>query len=192
MVELIIVGVIVLVLIVLALWIIGAYNSLITTEKHTENSWAQIDVQLKRRADLIPNLIGTVKGYAKFERKVLTEVTNARSAILQAKSPAAAAKGENMLSGALKSIFAVAENYPTLKANENFKALQEELSSTENKIAFARQFYNDMVMKWNTMILQFPTNIVANMFGKGNEKEFFEIADVEKKNVKVDFSDLSK
>ena len=192
MIEYIIVGVILLVLIVLALWIIGTYNALITTEKQTENSWAQIDVQLKRRADLIPNLIETVKGYAKFEKKVLTEVTNARSAILQAKSPAAAAKGENMLSGALKSIFAVAENYPTLKANENFKALQEELSSTENKIAFARQFYNDMVMKWNTMILQFPTNIVANMFGKGKEKEFFEITDVEKKNVKVDFSDLSK
>ena len=192
MIELIIVGVILLVLVVLVLWIIGTYNALIQTEKQTENSWAQIDVQLKRRADLIPNLIETVKGYAKFENKVLTEVTNARSAILQAKSPAAAAKGENMLAGALKSVFAVAENYPTLKANENFKALQEELSSTENKIAFARQFYNDMVMKWNTMILQFPTNVVANMFGKGKEKEFFEIADVEKKNVKVDFSDLNK
>ncbi len=188
--ELIIIAILVIIILVVIFWIIGTYNSLIQTEKQVENSWAQIDVQLKRRADLIPNLISTVKGYAKFESKVLTAVTQARTAIMNAKGPKEAAKGENMLSGALKSIFAVAESYPTLKANENFKALQEELSSTENKIAFARQFYNDMVMKWNTMILQFPTNILANAFNKNKEKEFFEVLDNERKNVKVDFSDL--
>lgn len=190
MIDLIIGGVLLVIVVVLIFWIIGTYNSLIQVEKQVENSWAQIDVQLKRRTDLIPNLIETVKGYAKFENKVLTAVTKARTAIMNANSPKEAAEGENMLSGALKSIFAVAESYPTLKANENFKALQEELSSTENKIAFARQFYNDMVMKWNTMILQFPTNILANAFGKNKEKEFFEVADTERKNVKVDFSDL--
>jgi LemA protein len=190
MVELIIAGVLILLVVVLIVWIIGTYNSLIQVEKQVENSWAQIDVQLKRRTDLIPNLIETVKGYAKFENRVLKQVTEARTAIINADSPKKAAEGENMLSGALKSIFAVAESYPTLKANENFKALQEELSSTENKIAFARQFYNDMVMKWNTMILQFPTNIIANAFNRSKEKEFFEVADTERKNVKVDFSDL--
>ena len=189
---LIILGIPVLILIVLAVIVIAIYNSLVTTQKQVDNAWAQIDVQLKRRADLIPNLVETVKGYAKFEQKVLTDVTKARTAILSAKTPKEAAAGDNMLAGALKTIFAVAEAYPTLKANDSFLKIQEELSSTENKVAFARQFYNDMVMKWNTMILQFPTNVVANMFGKGKEKEFFEIADVEKKNVKVDFSDLNK
>jgi LemA protein len=189
---LLIVGIVILVIIALfVLWVIATYNSLIQTEKQVENSWAQIDVQLKRRADLIPNLVETVKGYAKFEKKVLTDVTKARTAILSAKTPVEAAKGENMLSGALKSIFAVAEAYPQLKASENFKALQEELSSTENKVAFARQFYNDMVMKWNTMILQFPTNIIANTFGKNKAKEFFEAGVSERKSVKVDFSGLS-
>ncbi|MFA5763516.1 MAG: LemA family protein [archaeon] len=183
--------VILVIVVLLIIWLIATYNSLIVTEKQAENAWSQIDIQLKRRADLIPNLVDTVKGYAKFENKVLAEVTNARAAILGAKTPKEAAKGENMLSGALKSIFAVAEAYPTLKANTNFMALQEELSSTENKIAFARQFYNDMVMKWNTMILKFPTNIAAGMFGRNKEKEFFEANEVEKKNVKVDFSDLS-
>jgi LemA protein len=189
--ELLLIG-LVIVLIVIILWFVIIYNSLISTEKRVENAWAQIDVQLKRRADLIPNLIETVKGYAKFEKKVLTEVTQARTAILSAKNPKDAAKGENMLEGALKSIFAVAEAYPTLKANENFKALQEELSSTENKVSFARQFYNDQVMRWNTIILQFPTNIVANMFNRNKSKEFFEASVSEKKNVKVDFSDLNK
>jgi LemA protein len=189
--ELLLIG-LVIVLIIIILWFVIIYNSLISTEKRVENAWAQIDVQLKRRADLIPNLIETVKGYAKFEKKVLTEVTQARTAILSAKNPKDAAKGENMLEGALKSIFAVAEAYPTLKANENFKALQEELSSTENKVSFARQFYNDQVMRWNTIILQFPTNIVANMFNRNKSKEFFEASVSEKKNVKVDFSDLNK
>jgi LemA protein len=192
MILIIAAGIILLIVVVLLLWIIITYNSLIQTEKQVQNSWAQIDVQLKRRADLIPNLVETVKGYAKFEKKVLTEVTKARTAILSAKTPKQAAKGENMLSGALKTIFAVAEAYPKLQASENFKSLQEELSSTENKVAFARQFYNDMIMRWNTMILQFPTNIIANMFGRNKEKEFFEAIASERKSAKVDFSDLSK
>jgi LemA protein len=177
-------------IIVLALIGIVIYNSLISTLKQVENAWAQIDVQLKRRADLIPNLVETVKGYAKFEKGVLEGVTQARAAIMSAKSPKESAKAENMLSGALKSLFAVAEAYPTLKANENFKALQEELSSTENKVAFARQFYNDMVMKWNTMILSFPNNMFAGVFGLNKEKEFFEATESERAAVKVDFSKM--
>ncbi len=189
---LLILGIPVLILIILAIILIVIYNALVTTQKQVDNSWAQIDVQLKRRADLIPNLVETVKGYAKFEQKVLTDVTKARTAILSAKTPKQAAAGENMLAGALKTIFAVAEAYPTLKANDSFLKIQEELSSTENKVAFARQFYNDMVMKWNTMIATFPTNIVASMFGKKKDREFFEANAEEKKSVKVDFSDLSK
>jgi LemA protein len=177
---------------VLLFAIVAMYNSIISLSKRVDNAWAQIDVQLKRRADLIPNLIETVKGYAKFEKSVLTEVTKARTAILSAKSPREAAKGENMLAGALKSVFAVAEAYPSLKANENFIALQEELSSTENKVAFARQFYNDVVMIWNTKIAVFPSNIVASVFGMGKEREYFEVEDEAKKSVKVDFSDLNK
>ncbi|MCX6801447.1 MAG: LemA family protein [Candidatus Diapherotrites archaeon] len=177
---------------VLVFAIIAMYNSIISLSKRVGNAWAQIDVQLKRRADLIPNLLETVKGYAKFEKSVLTEVTKARTAILSAKSPREAARGENMLAGALKSVFAVAEAYPSLKANENFIALQEELSSTENKVAFARQFYNDVVMVWNTKIAVFPSNIVASMFGMGKEREYFEVEDEAKKSVKVDFSDLDK
>ena len=192
MIDLLIIGVVVLVIIIVLLWIITTYNAFVQIEKQVQNSWAQIDVQLKRQADLIPNLVETVKGYAKFEKKVLTDVTKARTAIMSAKTPAQAAKGENMLSGALKSIFAVAESYPKLQASENFKSLQEELSSTANKVAFARQFYNDMVMKWNTLILQFPSNVLANMFGKNKEKESFEASASERKNTKVDFSDLSK
>ncbi|MDD2531489.1 MAG: LemA family protein [Candidatus ainarchaeum sp.] len=174
----------------LIIGVIGIYNSLMTTSKQVDNAWAQIDVQLKRRADLIPNLIETVKGYAKFEKSVLEGVTQARSALMSAKSPKEAANADNMLAGALKSVFAVAEAYPTLKANENFKALQEELSSTENKVAFARQFYNDMVMKWNTMIVVFPNNMISGMFNLSKEREFFKATEEERKNVKVDFSGM--
>jgi len=189
---LIVLGIIGLIVVVGIIISIVIFNSLVTTLKQVENAWAQIDVQLKRRADLIPNLVETVKGYAKFEKSVLTNVTNARTAIMSSKSPKESAKANNMLSGALKSIFAVAEAYPTLQASENFKALQEELSSTENKVAFARQFYNDMVMKWNTMIAVFPNSIFANTFNMNTPKEFFEVSEGEKKNVKVDFSDLGK
>ena len=166
------------------------YNSLVSVMKQVDNAWAQIDVQLKRRADLIPNLVETVKGYAKFEKGVLEGVTQARSALMSAKNPKDAAKADNMLTGALKSIFAVAEAYPTLKANENFKALQEELSSTENKVAFARQFYNDMVTKWNTMILTFPNNVFAGMFGMNKERELFAANESERAAIKVDFSKM--
>jgi LemA protein len=184
------IGFAILVGVVVVVWIVVVYNGLVSTLKQVDNAWAQIDVQLKRRADLIPNLVETVKGYAKFERSVLEGVTSARAAIMSAKSPKESAKAENMLSGALKSLFAVAEAYPTLRANENFKALQEELASTENKVAFSRQFYNDMVMKWNTMIVVFPKNIVAGLFGLAKEKEFFSATEAEKASVKVDFKGI--
>lgn len=190
MLDLLLIGIGVVIILAIIAFIV-MYNGLIALKKRVENAWAQIDVQLKRRSDLIPNLIETVKGYARFEKKVLTEVTKARTAILNAKTPVESAKANNMLSGALKSLFAVAENYPTLKANENFIRLQEEFSTTENKIAYARQFYNDVVMQFNTAINQFPTNIVASIFGLKQEQQFFEIAESEKKVVKADFSDLA-
>lgn len=179
------------ILVVVVIALIAIYNGLVTLQKRVENAWAQIDVQLKRRADLIPNLIETVKGYAKFEQKVLTQVTAARTAMMGAKGPKESAKAENMLSGALKTIFAVAEAYPTLKASENFKSLQEEFSATENKIAYARQFYNDSAMQFNTAIAVFPNNVVAGTFGFSKPREYFEVADSDKKVVKADFSDLA-
>ena len=188
--ELILLALVAVIVIIVAALIL-IYNSLVGLQKRVENAWSQIDVQLKRRTDLIPNLIETVKGYARFEKKVLTDVTAARTAIMSAKSPKESAKADNMLSGALKTIFAVAENYPQLRASENFKSLQEEFSSTENKIAYARQFYNDSVMSFNTAIAQFPGNIVSGIFGLRKPKEFFEIAEAEKKPVKADFSDLA-
>lgn len=178
-----------LVLVIIAGTIIAIYNNLVTKQKRVNNAWAQIDVQLKRRADLIPNLIETVKGYAKFERKVLTEVTQARTAIMGAKTPKQSADGENMLAGALKTIFAVAEAYPQLKANENFKSLQEEFATTENKVSYARQFYNDIVLSFNTDIAIFPNNVFAGMFGF-KAREYFEISEADKKPIKADFSDL--
>lgn len=185
-------GLIVLVIVVvIVIVVIGIYNGLVTKQKRVNNAWAQIDVQLKRRADLIPNLIETVKGYARFEKKVLTDVTKARTAIMSAKTPAQSAKADNMLAGALKTIFAVAENYPTLKASENFKGLQEEFATTENKIAYARQFYNDSVMQFNTAIAVFPNNVFAGMFGFSKQREYFEVAGTDRKVVKADFSDLA-
>jgi LemA protein len=188
--ELLILGAVLAIVIVLAIILIVIFNGLIALQKKVENAWAQIDVQLKRRADLIPNLIETVKGYARFEKSVLTQVTEARTGILQAKNPKESAKANNMLSSALKTLFAVAESYPQLRANENFLKLQEEFSTTENKIAYARQFYNDMVMEFNTAIAQFPGNIVAGLFGLGLPREFFEIGESEKALVKADFSDM--
>jgi LemA protein len=156
------------------LWIIGAYNALIRLRTQLENAWAQIDVQLKRRHDLIPNLVETVKGYAAHERGTLEAVIQARNMAINAKTVGDRAQAENVLTGALKSLFAVAEAYPNLKANENFMSLQEELTSTENKIAFSRQFYNDSVMSYNTSIQVFPTNLIANTFGFG-KRDFFEV-----------------
>jgi len=170
----------------LVLFFILAYNSLVTMRARIDNSWSQIDVQLKRRFDLIPNLVETVKGYAKHEKELFTDVTKARAAMASAGSIAEKAKADNMLSGTLKSLFAVAENYPQLRANENFKMLQEELSGVESKIAYARQFYNDTVLSYNTSIQTVPTNIVAGMFGF-TTRDFFKTEGAERENVKVKF-----
>jgi LemA protein len=161
------------------------YNSLVRLRVRVENAWSQIDVQLKRRYDLIPNLVNTVKGYMKHEKGVLEEVTKARASLVTG-SMQAKAKASNQITESLKSIFAVAENYPQLKANENFKLLQEELSGTESKIAYARQFYNDSVMSYNEAIQVFPKNLFAKLFNFV-KREFFEAGEEEKKNVKVEF-----
>jgi LemA protein len=174
------------VIVVLVGWFFLVYNSLITLRNRIENAWSQIDVQLKKRYDLIPNLVETVKGYARYEKSVFENVTKARAMMANAGSIADKAKADNMLTGALKSLFAVAENYPNLKANENFKMLQEELSGIESKIAYARQFYNDTVLKYNTKIQTFPSNIIANMFNFA-AKEFFKTEGEERKAVKVKF-----
>jgi LemA protein len=175
----------VLIAIVLLIVII-IYNGLVRLKNQVENSWAQIDVQLKRRTDLIPNLIESVKGYMKHERETLNELTKARTAFMKAGTVKEKADASNMLTNTLKSLFAVAENYPNLKANENFLQLQEELSGTENKISYARQNYNDMVMLFNTRIAQIPFNIFAGMMSY-KRKDLFQIEESEKKNVKVSF-----
>ncbi len=166
---------------------IGIYNGLIVLRNRCENAWSQVDVQLRRRYDLIPNLVETVKGYAKHEREVFEKVTQARAQAINANSVKDQAQAENMLTGALKTLFAVAENYPDLKANQNFLLLQEELSGTESKIAYSRQFYNDTVMKFNQKQQVFPSNIVANMFSF-KERDYFEIEEPEARGpVKVSF-----
>ena len=162
------------------------YNSVIRLKNQVDNSWAQIDVQLKRRFDLIPNLIETVKGYAKHEKEVLTNVTKARTEFLSAKTIEDKAKADNQLNETLKSLFAVSENYPDLKANQNFLQLQEELAGTESKIAYARQLYNDTVMEFNTKIETFPNNFFASMF-KFTQRQLFETDKEERKNIKVQF-----
>lgn len=162
-----------LVVVVLA-WVAGSYNGLVVLRNQLENAWAQIDVQLKRRHDLIPNLVETVKGYATHERETLEKVIQARNMAVSATSVGDKAQAEGVLTGALKSLFAVAEAYPDLKANTEFLRLQEELTSTENKVAFARQFYNDSVMTYNTSIEIFPKNLIATMFNFGR-RDFFEI-----------------
>lgn len=172
---------------VIAVMAIGIYNSLIQLRNRCENSWAQVDVQLKRRYDLIPNLVETVKGYASHEKEVFQKVTEARTSAMNAGTVKDQGMAENQLSGALKSLFAVAESYPDLKANQNFLMLQEELAGTESKIAYARQFYNDTVMKFNTKQQVFPANIIAGMFGF-KEREYFEIEEPEAREaVKVEF-----
>jgi LemA protein len=166
---------------------VGIYNNLIILRNRSDNAWAQVDVQLRRRYDLIPNLVETVKGYAKHEREVFQRVTEARSSAINAGTVKEQGQAENMLSGALKSLFAVAENYPELKANQNFLLLQEELSGTEGKIAYARQFYNDMVMKFNARQQVFPPSLIARMFNF-KEKDYFEIEEAAAKEpVKVTF-----
>ena len=168
---------IIIILIVIIIFIIGTlihmYNNLVDLRNKVKNSYAQIDVQLKRRNDLIPNLVETVKGYAGHEKGVLEEVTKARASVMNASTPQEASEANNHLTSALKSLFAVAENYPELKANSNFQQLQSELSDTEDKISYSRQFYNDMVLKYNNACQQFPSSIIAKMFGF-NEEVFFE------------------
>lgn len=180
------VWIVVVVVALVLLWIVFMYNGLIRLRNMVENSWAQIDVQLKRRNDLIPNLVETVKGYAKHEKETFSEITKARSAVMNASTVQEKAKASNMLSDTLKSLFAVAENYPQLRANENFMQLQEELSGTENKIAYSRQHFNDMVMVFNTKLELFPTNIFASMLNF-TKKELFKAPEEEKKPVKVKF-----
>lgn len=166
---------------------VGIYNGLIVLRNRCENAWSQVDVQLRRRYDLIPNLVETVKGYAKHEREVFERVTQARAQAINAGTVKEQAQAENMLTGALKTLFAVAENYPDLKANQNFLLLQEELAGTESKIAYARQFYNDMVMKFNQKQQVFPANIIANMF-RFKERDYFEIEEpAAREPVKVSF-----
>jgi len=172
---------------ILLFWLAGTYNMLVKLRNIVKNAWAQIDVQLKRRYDLIPNLVEAVKGYAAHEAQTFEAVIKARQmAINVSDNVKKKAEMENILSGTLKSLFAVAENYPDLKANQNFLQLQEELASTENKIGFARQFYNDSVMNYNTAKETFPTNMIAAAFGFSNS-EFFEINELEKQAPQVKF-----
>ncbi len=170
----------------LALFVILVYNSLVVLRNRIREAASSIDVQLKRRADLIPNLVETVKGYAKHEKEIFENVAKARSALLSAKTMKEKAEANNMLASTLKSLFAVAENYPELKANKNFLELQRQLEDTEDKVAYARQFYNAVVLEYNNKIQVFPSNIIANLFGFKPE-EFFEAGEEERKRVEVRF-----
>jgi len=172
--------------VVVTLYLWSLYNGLVTSRMRVKEAWSGIDVQLKRRADLIPNLVETVKGYAKHEKSVFENVTKARSALLSAKTPASKGKANTGLTAALKTLFAVAENYPQLKAGENFKDLQEQLEDTEDKVAYARQFYNTNVLDYNTKIKVFPNVLLAQNLGFKKE-EFFEAGEGERKKVEVKF-----
>jgi len=179
--------VVVVVFVLLIGFVIGVYNALIRLRNQTDNAWSQIDVQLKRRHDLIPNLVETAKGYMKHERETFEEITKARSQAMGAKTVSEASKAEGTLGEALSKFMLVVENYPDLKANQNFLSLQEELTSTENKIAFARQSYNDQVLFFNNKIQMFPSNIVAGMFSF-NKRDFFEVGiAAERETPKVSF-----
>jgi LemA protein len=175
---------VVLGLIVAFVWML--YNGLVTAKVRIDEAWSGIDVQLKRRADLIPNIVETVKGYAKHEKEVFEKVTEARSALMSAQGPQAAAAANNQLTSALKSLFALAENYPELKASQNFLDLQQQVGDTEDKIAYSRQFYNANVLDYNTKIKVFPNVILAGLFGF-KEVEFFKATEEEKASVKVSF-----
>ena len=183
--------IIIVIIAVIAIAVIVMYNGLIKLRNRVQEAWSDIDVQLKRRHDLIPNLINTVKGYAKHERETLESVTNARTQAMQAREGGgdtqSQAQAENALSETLKSLFAVSENYPDLKASQNFQELQKELTDTENKIQAARRFYNNNVLHFNTKIQSFPTNLLAKMFNF-EQKEFFELEEEsERENVEVEF-----
>jgi LemA protein len=171
---------------VIAIYVWMVYNGLVTAKMRIKEAFSHIDVQLKRRTDLIPNLVETVKGYVKHEKELLENITKARSAVMSARSVEGKAEASNMLTDTLKSLFAVAENYPNLKANENFSKLQDELTDTENKIAYSRQFYNSAVLDYNTKIAVFPSSLIASIFNF-KEEHFFAASEEERKNVKVQF-----
>jgi LemA protein len=174
------------IVVVLLFWLAVAYNGLVRDRNRVDNAWSQVDVQLKRRYDLIPNVVETVKGYASHERQTFERVTQARSAAQAAQGPAEQAEAENFLTSALRQLFAVAEAYPELRASENFAGLQQELSETENRIAVSRQIYNDTVLSYNNKVQQVPTNMVASMFGFG-EREFFDAGDEAEEAPAVEF-----
>ena len=181
------IGIIILVVVVvIALIFFYYFNRLAVLSNRIDNSLSQIDVQLKRRVDLIPNLIENVKGYAKHEKSIMTEVTKAREELVSAKDIVGKVKANGVLQNSLGRLFAIAENYPTLKANENFLELQRELSTTEDRIAYARQFYNDSILSYNNICKTFPGNFFANIYGR-KEKEYLQITDAEKEPVKVKF-----
>ena len=183
-----IVFVLLAIIVVVAIWFIGIYNRLVGLRNNVEASWKQVDVQLQKRYDLIPNLVETVKGYAAHEKTVFENVTAARASAINAQGAAAQGEAENMLTGALKSLFAVAEAYPDLKANQNFLMLQQELANIENKVAYSRQHYNDVVRGYNTLQQQFPANMVAGM-ASCKPADYFEIEEPAAREVpKVSFS----
>ncbi len=185
--TLLILGIIVILVVVIFLLIFVSYhNRIIRLENRIDNSWSQIDVQLRRRADLIPNLMETVKGYMKHEKEVLENVTKARTSLMNAKTPQKNVEADNMLTGALKTLFAVAENYPDLKANQNFLNLQDELTHTEDKIAYSRQHYNDTVLSFNNTIETFPGNFFARRMGK-KTREMLQIPEASRELPKVKF-----
>ncbi len=193
MIELLLLGLFgwsaIAVVVIILLFVIFMFNNLVSKRNRVKNAWAQIDVQLKRRYDLIPNLIETVKGYARYEKSVMLNVTKLRSSIMTG-SPQAKLKANDQLSNALKSIFAVAENYPDLKASANFKDLQHQLEETEDKIAFVRTSYNDYVLDYNNTVQTFPGNVFAGIFGF-KQDDWFEAPAAAQEPVKVDFGDLS-
>jgi len=177
---------IILAVVAIALFVWYTYNSLVTSKVRIKEAFSGIDVQLKRRVDLVPNLVSTVKGYAKHEKELLENVTKARASLMKAQGTTQKAESDNMLSQALKSLIAVSENYPDLKASKNFLELQQELSDIEAKIAYARQFFNSNVAGYNTTLVNFPGSIVGKMFGFKKE-DFFEAVESDRKNVKVEF-----
>ncbi|MDZ7705940.1 MAG: LemA family protein [Trueperaceae bacterium] len=179
--------IILIILIVLAVVAVSLYNRILTLENRFENAWSQIDVQLKKRNDLIPNLVETVKGYASHEKEVFDRVAKSREKMLQAGNVPERAEAANEMTSALRSVFAIAENYPDLKASENFRVLQEELSAIESKIAYARQFYNDAVLQYNNAIETFPGVLVASLLNK-REQVYLEIPETERQAPQVSFS----
>lgn len=178
--------IVLIVIVLIVIWVIATYNSLIFLRNRVKDSWSQIDVQLKRRFDLIPNLVETVKGYAKHESETLENVIKARNSYVSASLPEDQMKADGELTKAINKLFALSEAYPDLKANENFKSLQNDLKETEEKIAMSRQFYNDVVLQYNNKIEMVPSNIVASIF-KFERQTFFEVEESEKENVKVKF-----